>query len=226
MGYYGGAARHSRRVWRPLPPIGAALTSRAGGYEVAWKNHHATDVQYTVWNTDSNGNHVSDTIGIVAGNSTTLESLETSFNQDLNGDGVIGIYASPGTTVQITSPLPNAVGPATIGAGAKLELGTADSSSVTFTSSTGMLELDQPSTFDGLISGFTGNGTLSGSDQIDLKGINFNTVHDSYSNGVLTVTDGITTTALDFSGSYTLANSPQIRQRTLARAAPSCTIRR
>ena len=64
------------------------------GYEVAWKVAGAD--QYTVWNTDSNGNYISNPIGIVSGTSTTLESLETSFHQDLNGDGVIGI---PATTV-------------------------------------------------------------------------------------------------------------------------------
>ena len=70
-----------------------------------------------------------------------------------------------------------------------------------------MLKLDSPSTFSGEIFNFTGNGNLSGSDQIDLKGINYNTVHDSYANGVLTVTDGSGDTAkLSFNGSYTLAN--------------------
>jgi hypothetical protein len=42
--------------------------------------------------------------------------------------------------------------------------------------------------------------------QIDLEGINFNSVHDSYSNGVLTVTDGTHSTTLTFNGSYALAN--------------------
>jgi hypothetical protein len=71
-----------------------------------------------------------------------------------------------------------------------------------------MLKLDSPSTFSGVIFGFTGDGTLAGSDQIDLKGVNFSSVHDSYdaTNGVLTVTDGNNTAALDFNGSYTLAN--------------------
>ena len=69
-----------------------------------------------------------------------------------------------------------------------------------------MLKLDNPSTFSGTIFNFTGNGTLSGSDQIDLKGVNFNSVQDTYANGVLTVTDGTHTDALDFNGSYTLAN--------------------
>ena len=73
-------------------PIGAEQT--ASGYEVAWKVTGADT--YTVWNTDSNGNFVSDTIGAVSGTSSALESLETSFQQDLNGDGVIGL---PPTTV-------------------------------------------------------------------------------------------------------------------------------
>ena len=68
-------------------PIGAEQT--ATGYEVAWKVTGAD--QYTVWNTDSNGNYVSDTIGTVSGTSYALESLEASFQQDLNGDGTIGL---------------------------------------------------------------------------------------------------------------------------------------
>src|SRR5208282_5415740 len=95
---------------------------------------------------------------------------------------------------------------ATIGTGATLELAAADSASVTFGGSTGTLILDEPSTFSGEIFNFTGNGSLTGSDQIDLKGINYNSVHDSYANGVLTVTDGTNTVKLDFNGSYTLAN--------------------
>ena len=57
-----------------------------------------------------------------------------------------------------------------------------------------------------MVFNFSGDGTLAGSDQIDLKGINFNSVHDSYSNGVLSVTDGTNNVALDFNGNYTLAN--------------------
>jgi hypothetical protein len=96
--------------------------------------------------------------------------------------------------------------PASVNAGATLEISSADSASVTFAASTGMLKLDQPSTFSGEIFGFTGNGTLAGSDQIDLAGMNYNTVHDSYANGVLTVTDGTNTVNLNFSGTYSLGN--------------------
>ena len=69
-------------------PIGAVQVA-GGGYDVAWKN--TATGQYTAWSTDSNGNYLSNLIPAVAGNSTALESLETTFNQDLNGDGTIGI---------------------------------------------------------------------------------------------------------------------------------------
>ena len=65
-------------------PIGAVQVA-GGGYDVAWHEHGSG--LYTVWNTDSNGNYLSNVIGAVSGNSTALESLETTFNQDLNGDG-------------------------------------------------------------------------------------------------------------------------------------------
>ena len=63
-------------------PIGAEQT--ASGYEVAWKVTGAD--QYQVWNTDNSGNFVS-SAGVVSGTSAALESFETSFQQDLNGDG-------------------------------------------------------------------------------------------------------------------------------------------
>ena len=76
--------------WGAWAPIGAEIT--ATGYEVAFK--YAGADLYSVWNTDSNGNIATYTIGAVQGNSPALEAAELSFNQDLNGDGVIGI---PGT---------------------------------------------------------------------------------------------------------------------------------
>jgi VCBS repeat-containing protein len=68
-------------------PIGAVQVA-GGGYDVAW--HDTSSGLYTAWSTDSNGNYLSNLIGQVAGNSSALESLETTFNQDLNGDGIIG----------------------------------------------------------------------------------------------------------------------------------------
>ena len=66
-------------------PLGAEQT--AGGYQVAWKNG-GTD-QYVVWNTDSSGNFLSQS-AVVSGSSPTVRSLKSGFNQDLNGNGVIG----------------------------------------------------------------------------------------------------------------------------------------
>ena len=184
-------------------PIGAVQT--ASGYDVAWKN--TANGQYTVWTTDSNGDYTGNLIGTVSGTSTTLESLEPVFGQDINGDGAIGLYAAPNATLQINNSLAGSSGSTTIGAGATLNLAAADSASVTFQGTTGTLRLDQPSTFTGEIFGFRGNGSLSGSDQIDLINIKYNSVHDSYANGVLTVTDGSgDTDKLSFNGSYTLAN--------------------
>ena len=68
-------------------PIGAVQVA-GGGYDVAWKD--PVSGLYTAWSTDSNGNYLSNLIGTVSGTSTALEALETTFNQDLNGDGTIG----------------------------------------------------------------------------------------------------------------------------------------
>ena len=149
----------------PWTPFGAVQT--AGGYEVAWKTGTGL---YTVWSTDSNGNYLTNLIAAVPGTGPALEGFEPTFGQDLNGDEVTGLYAAPGTTLQITIPLASPSGSTTIGAGAQLIVGATDSASVTFASSEGTLALMSPSAFSGMIFGFTGDGTLSGSDQIDLKG--------------------------------------------------------
>jgi S-formylglutathione hydrolase FrmB len=72
-------------------PIGAEQT--ATGYEVAWKVQGAD--QYTVWNVDSSGNYMSSVFNVASGSSAAVESLEPSFHQDLNGDGVIGLTPPP-----------------------------------------------------------------------------------------------------------------------------------
>ena len=69
----------------------------------------------------------------------------------------------------------------------------------------GELVLADPSQFSGQISGFTGTAPdASHSDEIDLAGINFNSGHfsDMYDSatGLLTVTDGINTESLAFTG--------------------------
>ena len=72
--------------WGQWTPIGTEAT--ATGYEVAF-NLAGTN-EYTVWNTDANGNLTSNPIGTVTGSSLTLQALETSFQQDLNHNGTVG----------------------------------------------------------------------------------------------------------------------------------------
>ncbi|MCK1680987.1 M10 family metallopeptidase C-terminal domain-containing protein [Bradyrhizobium sp. 147] len=109
----------------------------ASGYEVAL--HLPGSDQYTVWNTDANGNVVSNAVGgIVSGSSSALQSLEPSFHQDLNGDGVIVSSASAGTAVIETlgstslvqagdnfyfNPVPGGAGPALKYSGAVVTAG-------------------------------------------------------------------------------------------------------
>ena len=71
----------------PWVPIGAEQT--ASGFDFAWKTS-GTD-NYTVWSTDSTGHYLSNLTGILSGTSAVLETLETAFHQDLNGDGHIGV---------------------------------------------------------------------------------------------------------------------------------------
>ena len=92
-----------------------------------------------------------------------------------------------------------------------LFIGTASATTVTFANNsgtTGELVFTDPKEFTGNIVGFTGDGTISGSDQIDLGGINYNSgsFTDSYSNGILTVSDGANTANIRFTGTYSESN--------------------
>jgi hypothetical protein len=71
-------------------PIGAETT--ANGYEVAWKNGSLD--QYAVWLADNNGNMLSNPGGVVGGLDFGLQSFELSFQQDLNGDGTVGVKST------------------------------------------------------------------------------------------------------------------------------------
>ncbi len=68
--------------------------------------------KYTVWNTDSNGNYISNAVTPVSGSNPALESIETSFLQDLNGNGLIGGKAIVNGTSgndTLTSSSPNQI---------------------------------------------------------------------------------------------------------------------
>ena len=72
-------------------PIGAEKT--ADGYQLVWRYGSAD--QYIVWNLDSNGNYASNATGPVSGADYAFQSLETTFQQDLNGDGTTGLKTTP-----------------------------------------------------------------------------------------------------------------------------------
>jgi len=162
-----------------IAPIGAIQT--AGGYEVAWKIPGTS--QFTFWTTDSNGNYTSNLSGLVSGTSSTVETLETTFHQDLNGDGVIGV--------------PSSTSPSSVdGSTNSIQVATVEATSATFTGST--LAVTTTST-----SQIVGFGEGSG-DQIDLRGVNFNAMHARFesTSSALGVTDGSTTVQLQFLGHY------------------------
>jgi len=79
-------------AWTPI-----AAQQTATGYEVALEEVGAN--QYGVWDTDSSGNYVSASLSNVSGTSAALESIEASFNDDLNGDGIIGVPLPSNATV-------------------------------------------------------------------------------------------------------------------------------
>jgi len=180
----------------------------ANGYEVAWKNP-ATGV-YAVWSTDSSGNYTGNFYLPGPGTATSFEALEPSFHQDLNGDGVIDlsttVIEAQGDTLLTLSPL---IQPASIDAGATLELTGVDSSYVQFSGLTGTLILDHATEFSGQIVDFTGNGSSFGSDQLDLRDIGFGpgtTVGyaGTVAGGILTVSDAQKHTAhITLAGDYT-----------------------
>jgi serralysin len=161
-----------------IAPVGAIQTST--GYDIAWKIPGTN--QFTFWATDSNGNYTSNLAGLLSGTDPVVQSFELTFHQDLNGDGIIGP--------------PPATSPAGAQSAAALPVPT------TFDGTT--LTLATPSTFTGRIIGFTGDGSLAASDHIDLRGINFNTIHSSFdaSTGSLVVSDGATAATLQFLGHY------------------------
>jgi serralysin len=90
---FGGTAYVDAQPWAAI-----GVEHISNGYEVAW--HNTSTGLYTIWNTDSSGNMVSTPISGVSGTSAALESAEVSFQQDLNGDGVIGLFQQAATIIE------------------------------------------------------------------------------------------------------------------------------
>ncbi|WP_339031805.1 M10 family metallopeptidase C-terminal domain-containing protein [Bradyrhizobium symbiodeficiens] len=79
--------------------IGAEQVS-GGGYDVVWKN--SANAHYSVWSTDSTGNFQTTLAAApeVLGTDASLQALEPTLHQDLNGDGTIGVPVAPVVTIE------------------------------------------------------------------------------------------------------------------------------
>ncbi|RXG97733.1 M10 family metallopeptidase C-terminal domain-containing protein [Bradyrhizobium zhanjiangense] len=78
----------------------AAEQVSGGGYDVVWKD--SSDGHYSVWSTDSSGNFVTTLAAApeVLGTDPSLQALETTLQQDLNGDGTIGVPVASPVTIE------------------------------------------------------------------------------------------------------------------------------
>lgn len=202
---YGGVAVVSGQfgAWTP---VGVEQTT--SGYDVAWKIPATGEL--CVWTTDSNGNYVSNLLNKVSPTDPALKAVETTFYQDLNGDGVINTSS---TILKISGNVVLNVGnmsqAATVDPGATLELSGAASGSITFKTSTGNLVLDHASQFTGTLIGLTGDGTAFNSNHIDLKDIAYGagtsaSFSGNTAGGTLTVVDAQNHTAnISLVGDYT-----------------------
>jgi hypothetical protein len=104
----------------------------------------------------------------------------------------------------------------TIDSGTVLDINAASADGVTFANgggTNGSLVLQDSKAFTGVITGFTGDGTLANSDAIDIQNVNFAklTIETYVENaagtgGTLTLSDGTNTASLNFSGNYVSDN--------------------
>ena len=77
--------------WGTSPWNALGVERWSGGYQVAWRNGTANE--YAIWTTDILGNFWSSS-SLLNSSSYALESLETTFGQDLNGDSTIGTVST------------------------------------------------------------------------------------------------------------------------------------
>ncbi|WP_225129265.1 hypothetical protein [Bradyrhizobium sp. IC3123] len=68
---------------------GGMGSQTVSGYDIARKN--ASSGQFNIWSTDASAHYSTNLLSFVSGSNPALESYESTFHQDLNGDGAIGI---------------------------------------------------------------------------------------------------------------------------------------
>lgn len=75
-----------------------AVMSGGGAYEVMFRS----GTSFQVFDFDGGGTYTGPGSDLVSGGSFALESLETSFNQDINGDGTVGLKTTLVTSGTVT----------------------------------------------------------------------------------------------------------------------------
>ena len=138
-----------------------------------------------------------------------------SFNKVVLQSGNTGAFVLDNVSAGFIPPS-NSDATETIASGRTLDISGPTTATVIFANNsgnTGELVIDKAADFTGLITRFSGNGTTSNSDLIDLKDINFGNLNkESYvenhagTGGTLTLSAGTQTASINFSGSYTLQN--------------------
>ena len=115
-------------------PIGVEET--ATGYEVAWSEPGANGVtQYTVWNTDGNGDYTSSALGVVSGPNFALEDLDPAFDENLNGAPSLSTILETSTAANGTLNLSRQTQNVTIDLGANTASATGQGLNVSSSSS-------------------------------------------------------------------------------------------
>ncbi len=184
---------------------GAVKISGDGGHDVYNFNAHFGSATITDFDVSNDVIDISSTSfssvtallnSAVASGANTVITDSTGDTITLDNVSVAQLKAHPGD-FQLT-----------IANGGTFEASTSEN--VVFEGSTGKLTIDTPSSFSGVISGFTGDGTLAGSDQIDLKGIDqtsasFTESFDAATDTLL-VSDGTHSATLHFNGTYQAEN--------------------
>jgi T5SS/PEP-CTERM-associated repeat protein len=157
-------------------------------------------------------------VDIGLGTTTVADAVHVGNSASLQGSGTINGNVVDDGNVAATTGMLDITGAVTgsgslsIAAGAHLEVGSSVSSTATviFQGATGSLVLDHAAGQTINFSGFTGDGTLSGSNQIDLKDINYNSASFSetfdQATNTVTVSDGTNSTTLHFAGNYVPEN--------------------
>jgi T5SS/PEP-CTERM-associated repeat protein len=157
-------------------------------------------------------------VDIGLGTTTVADAVHVGNSASLQGSGTINGNVVDDGNVAATTGMLDITGAVTgsgslsIAAGAHLEVSSSVSSTATviFQGATGSLVLDHAAGQTINFSGFTGDGTLSGSNQIDLKDINYNSASFSetfdQATNTVTVSDGTKSTTLHFAGNYVAEN--------------------